>query len=169
MSSQTTIDIPQGASRAQIAKILNEQGYHHQHGHHLTFSEGPYRDTIDAMYVRNPSLRNGRLEFATMPDHYGKFAVLTLERSTSSTPQAKRLDIESSVELDNYLSMPRQPASRRIFIVEGVARDLVHVLGTYFNMDPASSQRKRDKVHGHFHMSRELQSSLPRTIQQDIS
>jgi hypothetical protein len=87
------------------------------------------------MCIRNPTLRNDRLEFATMPDEYGRVAVL--EVTSSSTLQAKRLDLETSKQLDTYLLRPKPTKTRRIFIVEGAARNFVHVLGTHFNMDPS--------------------------------
>jgi hypothetical protein len=95
-----------------------------------------------------------------MPDEYGRVAVL--EVTSSSTLQAKRLDLETSKQLDTYLLRPKPTKTRRIFIVEGVARNFVHVLRTHFNMDPsffAAQKRQGSWVFPHRERTLKLPSA----------
>jgi hypothetical protein len=127
--------------RTPYSAMRNRLNSHQHHdGYHLT-SEGYYRETVTAMCARNPTLRWGHVEYVATPDEYARVTMLDL--STFSPIPTTRVDFASSQYLSTYLKISRSPSSRRLFLLEGLTRNYVQVLGSTFNMDPSFFARQK--------------------------
>jgi hypothetical protein len=133
--------IPRRSSYWTMRKMIDEQGYQHHDGYHLC-SEGLYRETVTAMCIRNPLLRWGHIQYAATPDEYGR--VVVLEFVGAALVHVSRINLTSSRNLSTYLQQEKSHSTRRLFLMEGVARNYVEVLGSHFNMDPSffASQKR---------------------------
>ena len=135
--------VPRTSSYWAMSQAMRRRGYKHRDGEHLS-SKGPYLESVKAMCVRNPTLKWGHIEYTATPSEYGKATVLEL--SGHHPLHAKRQDFKGSQELSTYLNSNNVPSSRRVILLEGVARNFVEVLGSHFNMDPSffASQKRPD-------------------------
>ncbi|KIM98728.1 hypothetical protein OIDMADRAFT_31495 [Oidiodendron maius Zn] len=124
-----------------VDSVLPQQNRRDEHidGLHLR-SAGPYAKTIASMCARNPILRYGESKWRNSDSDYGALTVLEFhERDPIS-----RIDLKGSQMLKSYLlSTSQKHRQRRLFMLEGVARNFVQVLGCHFNMDPEFFARQK--------------------------
>lgn len=117
-----------------VYEATRKRGDEHYDGDYLS-SKGIYLETVRAMCVRNPNIRRDHTKYATSPAEYGKATVLEL--SLAKPFHVERQDYESSQELSSYLRTNDRCLRNRLILLEGVAKNFVEVLGSYFNMDPS--------------------------------
>ncbi|KFY14792.1 hypothetical protein V492_02411 [Pseudogymnoascus sp. VKM F-4246] len=129
------------ASRNHV-NALNRQrsgSGNHADGLHLR-SPGPYAKTVNSMCSRNPILRYGEAKWIGSNPEYGALTMLEFHEDRVIS----RIDINGSEALKDYLdSVPRRHLQRRLFMLEGVARNFVQVFGSHFGMDPDFFARQK--------------------------
>ncbi|OBT81534.1 hypothetical protein VE02_09801 [Pseudogymnoascus sp. 03VT05] len=115
----------------------------HVDGLHLR-SPGPYATTITSMCSRNPILRYGDAKWMGSDPDYGALTVLEFYENK----RISRIDLKGSEMLKDYLmSTSRENPQRRLFLLEGVARNFVQVFGSHFGMDPDFfARQKRTRI-----------------------
>ncbi|KFZ07572.1 hypothetical protein V501_06327 [Pseudogymnoascus sp. VKM F-4519 (FW-2642)] len=111
----------------------------HVDGLHLR-SPGPYATTITSMCSRNPTLRYGDAKWMGSDPDYGALTVLEFYENK----RISRIDLKGSEMLKDYLiSTSGENPQRRLFLLEGVARNFVQVFGSHFGMDPDFFARQK--------------------------
>lgn len=111
----------------------------HVDGLHLR-SPGPYATTITSMCSRNPTLRYGDAKWMGSDPDSGALTVLEFYENK----RISRIDLKGSEMLKDYLiSTSRENPQRRLFLLEGVARNFVQVFGSHFGMDPDFFARQK--------------------------
>lgn len=122
--------------------------------HQLT-ALGHYRDYLDALSKRNPSLkkqdpnnelnpqRNGN---ALDPLRNGNALVVLLDASVEGAPVFTTTEFKSANDLQKHFNTTRNDTlaspRRRIYIMEGLAKDFISYVGGHFFMDPTFFQRQ---------------------------
>ncbi|KAF2278222.1 uncharacterized protein EI97DRAFT_448921 [Westerdykella ornata] len=104
----------------------------------LTCSAGPYLDHIKALCGSNPGLktRDPANKESQMRD--GNAKVVLLESPPTKQPEFSRTDFKSVTELRRHFEENKDShAQRRVYIMEGLARDYIAAMGDHFFMDPS--------------------------------
>lgn len=108
-------------------------------------STGDYRDYIEALSVSNPSLKNGDPNNGPVPIRESGAKVVLLQSPATGLPDFQEVLLKpSNAEgLKTYLEgTSQEPEFRRIYIMEGLAKDSIAALGGHFFMDPTLFQRQ---------------------------
>lgn len=129
-------------STGHVGVVAHNQNESDRHvdGLHLR-SPGPYAKTITSMCSRNPIIRYGDSKWMGSNPEYGALTVLEFHEDQ----RISRIDLKGSETLKEYLNSTSRghPQRRRLFMLEGVARNFVQIFGSHFGMDPEFFARQK--------------------------
>lgn len=109
-------------------------------------NEGEYRDYIEALSQRNPSLKKQDPNNKKNPLTDGNALVVLLEASVDGAPVfTDEIRFKSTNHLRQHFNSLSENTSstpkRRIYIMEGLAKEYISIMGGYFFMEPTFFQR----------------------------
>lgn len=106
---------------------------------------GPYRQYIEALSKTNPGLTTADPNNEKIPIGYNTAKVVLLEAPAGGYPTFALREFANCTELREHFEDAKQKRGlgcRRIYIVEGLARDYVATIGGRFFMEPTFWMRQ---------------------------
>ncbi|KAF1925366.1 uncharacterized protein M421DRAFT_8039 [Didymella exigua CBS 183.55] len=100
-------------------------------------AEGSYRKYIEALSKTNPGLTTADPNNVDNPLGSGNATVVLLEAPAGGRPNFISKKFDNCTQLQEHFGTePRRSGCRRIYIMEGLARDYVATIGGHFYMEP---------------------------------
>ncbi|PVI03756.1 hypothetical protein DM02DRAFT_612052 [Periconia macrospinosa] len=106
-------------------------------------NEGPYRDYIEKLSGSNPSLLKQDPNNIEKPLSDTNALVVLLESSSTGPPAFQKKEFRDAPELSKHFRTNDDSHNfHRIYIMEGLAKEYISIIGGHFFMDPTFFQRQ---------------------------